>query len=1123
MSSESSLPSLPPPREKVNISPTNLNLNINTNITPNISPLLSSNNSNSNNNNFFNSKGSNSSIRSKNVPFLSLDTDFANNIDPNVNPMRKSLNLNEEDLNSPFLGSSNARTSVDDETISNMTRSTTFLPKPRSISRHTNETNTSGYTTNPNSYSSSIHYYQNSTSSHPSHLSPFTTINKADIKNRSNFTLTNSTINDTNSAHFTQQIHSSNISINNINNGTSPLPIPPIVPQHSQHLPSPIPNHYQDNFHNNYSSPLAPSFQYTPPPPLQYQEVNQEMTEFNVKKIPISDPWGRFINKNSSKLNKTKNQIITSYNYLKGKDSSFSPYNCFENLLISSFLSCSFRMYSTIQCIKKPFLMFCYKNSLPLSEDYLPSGLKSQNWPIGGVNKEEVPDGDFYADDGIFINDIYIAYKLIDPLDFITPTYLPSSDVFQNANPVSVSSSFPQQNSNDYDNINKNSLLLNSNLINSTSFLPVPPINLSNKDDYLDDDYLFSSSPQNDYSEFDDVSLLHTKKPLKSNQLPNDISQIYNEGGAEKAKSVARVYNKNSSTSISSSSSIVQKNKIEAIFPNQISSYTFDYLSNSIFLRSLNKCKRFLLHNGYAEKNMEYNYKDNQPGNLSSSPNLQPLIVLLPGLTTTTNIYEELVDKLVKDSKGPLAQVLCIDFPGRGRSIYNNVSLGMTEYVRIVIQTIQGLGLWGRPLSLIGYDLGANVAVGLACLYPNFVCSLTLLSPLLFPYTPSNSSVSFIKSSSQSVSNLSWPLSSNVNKLDLPTIYTPTKHFILETNNSEGFSDSDDYHEYYKRYGNKNTKTDHSSLSYVTSSLFNNGDDIILKEKFPEIFQSNDGEEGGLSSLGVKGVGSQGRRRGQLDDINDSFLSCCCFSSTYSLMLDIFNELSLYDYRFNIIKEHEKHFYDVSYFSPSMLSSSSLNDAESSPALSSSTILFKEQQIISWQLDHSLGFLPSISSTLKHFPFSSQGELFASLSKHTRPILVILGACDELNNVERVVEFFFNIFESNLRLLLDNNNSYVCINQLYNIVETNQYLNSLPTPTQTSSSAAATPISSPSQKSSKRLYSNKENIWDDIKPDDLDGINCVINVVPRCGHQVLAEGGDSVIHNIVSFHSNLYR
>lgn len=58
------------------------------------------------------------------------------------------------------------------------------------------------------------------------------------------------------------------------------------------------------------------------------------------------------------------------------------------------------------------------------------------------------------------------------------------------------------------------------------------------------------------------------------------------------------------------------------------------------------------------------------------------------------------------------------------------LSYDMTSIIPLV------LGFSNRPVALIGYDMGANVAVGFAAKFPDSCASLTLLSPLGIKYRP---------------------------------------------------------------------------------------------------------------------------------------------------------------------------------------------------------------------------------------------------------------------------------------------------------------------------------------------------------------------------------------------------
>lgn len=111
-----------------------------------------------------------------------------------------------------------------------------------------------------------------------------------------------------------------------------------------------------------------------------------------------------------------------------------------------------------------------------------------------------------------------------------------------------------------------------------------------------------------------------------------------------------------------------------------------------------------------------------------------PVTILLHGLYNFSYMWADLADTLTANEQGLYSRVLIFDFYGRGRSPWTGVPISLDSLVVQTKELVDFLGLDKVSLSLIGYDLGAVVAVGFAAKYPLLCKSLTLISPLGIKY-----------------------------------------------------------------------------------------------------------------------------------------------------------------------------------------------------------------------------------------------------------------------------------------------------------------------------------------------------------------------------------------------------
>ena len=120
---------------------------------------------------------------------------------------------------------------------------------------------------------------------------------------------------------------------------------------------------------------------------------------------------------------------------------------------------------------------------------------------------------------------------------------------------------------------------------------------------------------------------------------------------------------------------------------------------------------------------------------ITGNPN-KDLVVLMHGLTTPKEVFDEITEKLV----GRQFQVLAFDFYGRGKSDYIQPIPSENVYVEQGIELIEKFIPFPneRNLHLIGYSTGGPIAAMTATQLNHKVNSLTLIASAGVPGGPSS-------------------------------------------------------------------------------------------------------------------------------------------------------------------------------------------------------------------------------------------------------------------------------------------------------------------------------------------------------------------------------------------------
>lgn len=103
-------------------------------------------------------------------------------------------------------------------------------------------------------------------------------------------------------------------------------------------------------------------------------------------------------------------------------------------------------------------------------------------------------------------------------------------------------------------------------------------------------------------------------------------------------------------------------------------------------------------------------------------PGSEPTVLCLPGITANAHAFAGLAEEL-----GPRHRVVAMDLRGRGESDKPASGYDIGTHVADVAGLLDGVGL--RRLVVVGWSLGAKVALALAATHPQRVERLVLLDP----------------------------------------------------------------------------------------------------------------------------------------------------------------------------------------------------------------------------------------------------------------------------------------------------------------------------------------------------------------------------------------------------------
>ena len=110
------------------------------------------------------------------------------------------------------------------------------------------------------------------------------------------------------------------------------------------------------------------------------------------------------------------------------------------------------------------------------------------------------------------------------------------------------------------------------------------------------------------------------------------------------------------------------------------------------------------------------------------------LIVLMHGLTTSKDIFDELTEKLVNEG----FQVLAFDFYGRGESDHIQPVESELIYAEQAVELIENFIPYGkkRKMHILGYSAGGAIASRVAAIMGQYASSLTLIASSGIPSIP---------------------------------------------------------------------------------------------------------------------------------------------------------------------------------------------------------------------------------------------------------------------------------------------------------------------------------------------------------------------------------------------------
>ena len=110
------------------------------------------------------------------------------------------------------------------------------------------------------------------------------------------------------------------------------------------------------------------------------------------------------------------------------------------------------------------------------------------------------------------------------------------------------------------------------------------------------------------------------------------------------------------------------------------------------------------------------------------------LIVLMHGLTTSKDIFDEMTGKLVNEG----FQVLSFDFYGRGQSDHIQPVESELIYAEQAMELIENFIPYGkkRKMHILGYSAGGAIASRVAAIMGSYASSLTLIASSGIPSVP---------------------------------------------------------------------------------------------------------------------------------------------------------------------------------------------------------------------------------------------------------------------------------------------------------------------------------------------------------------------------------------------------
>ncbi|XP_025952040.1 monoacylglycerol lipase ABHD6 [Dromaius novaehollandiae] len=119
-------------------------------------------------------------------------------------------------------------------------------------------------------------------------------------------------------------------------------------------------------------------------------------------------------------------------------------------------------------------------------------------------------------------------------------------------------------------------------------------------------------------------------------------------------------------------------------------------------------------------------------------PGYRPSILMLHGFSAHKDMWLSIVKFLPKN-----LHLVCVDMPGHEGTTRSSLDdYSISGQAKRIHQFVECLKLNRRPFHLVGTSMGGNVAGVYAALYPDEICSLTLICPAGLP---SSNDTKFIK------------------------------------------------------------------------------------------------------------------------------------------------------------------------------------------------------------------------------------------------------------------------------------------------------------------------------------------------------------------------------------------